>query len=74
MKHTIEIDSRSKAGQGLLSIALELAKNHKDIIVGADEKADRRLLNKMLAGKPQGILNAEEKKEFLKQMKQLMAE
>ena len=74
MKHTIEIDSRSKAGQGLLSIARELAKNHKDIIVEAEEKADRRLLNKMLAGKPQGILNAEEKKEFLKQMKQLMAE
>ena len=74
MKHTIEIDSKSKAGQGLLSIARELAKSHKDIIVDSEEDADRKLLSKMVNGKSQGILDATEKQAFIKQLKQLVAE
>jgi len=72
MKHTIEIDGRSKAGQGLLSIARELAKSHKDIVIVLEGQADRKLLKKMLSGKSQGILNPEEKKAFVNQLKQLV--
>ncbi len=69
MKHTIEVDDRSSAGKGLLNIAKELEGKNKGVRIIDHRKEDKALLQRMIKARQRGLLNKEEKEEFIQYLK-----
>lgn len=69
MKHTIEVDDRSSAGKGLLNIAKELEGKNKGVRIIDHREEDKALLQRMIKARQRGLLNKEEKEEFIQYLK-----